>query len=343
MARIFIDIDNIVTDFHNPFREYLNAATGKDLKVEDIKEFDFYRDFQVPKEQERTYHQEFKKKGGYGKLKPVVGYKEGIKCLQRYGEIKFITARSADLREETFRWFEKHKIPIKQDQIVFAQDKLTFASKYDILIEDKWEDSIQAAERGKDVVLFHYPWNNVRDMDGNVREHQNIRRVSDWKEAVEVIGKIIENKFKTPLDDRTYQIWKESIRVQMHFNELIMKNRTTAASWIVVALGAAFTLYKLGATVHVPEIEPITLGDIVAGLAFFGLLAYAALDIGYYFKLLIGSVEFTEKMELEYKALGLTSSITGSIKHRAACKALVLHYALLLVPILAYGLIRIFL
>ena len=58
------------------------------------------------------------------------------------------------------------------------------------------------------------------------------------------------------------------------------------------------------------------------------------------FKLLLGSVEFTEKMELEYRTLGLTSSITKSVGSCSAKRILKWHYFLLMVPVLAYVIIR---
>ena len=340
MVRVLVDIDNIVADFHTPFRKCLNKKTGKKLKLEDIKEFEFYKDFQISENQEKACHEEFSKKKGYEKLRIVKGCKKGIKCLQRYGEIRFITVRPSNKRDVTFRWFEKHGISLKQDSLIFTKDKLSFSSKYDIIIEDKWEDSILAAERGKDVILFDYPWNNSKDTLGNVQEHENIKRVSDWKEAVESMGEVIEKKYKKELDENALRIWKESIDVQMHFNQLIMRNRITASSMIVIAIGAAFSLYKLGVTIEIPKVKSFMIGDFVAALAFFGLASYGLIDICYYFRLLLGSVTFTEKMELEYEKLGLTSSITKSIKHNSAVTILTLHYLLLILPVIGYVILR---
>ncbi len=340
MVRIFIDIDNIVADFHTRFREYLNTDTGKSLKLDDIVEFDFYKDFHISQDRERACHKKFIENKGYENLKIIAGCKEGIECLCRYGDIKFITARPAHVREATARWLKKQGIPLKSDSLIFAIDKLSFAPKYDIIIEDKWEDAILAAEQGKDVILFDYPWNNIKDDAGNIKEHENIRRASDWKEALLSIWDIVEKKHKKNLDDQAYNIWKDAIDVQMHFNELIMKNRTTASSMIVVAIGAAFGIYKLGLTS--PAIKPFMLGDFVAGLAFFGLLAYGLIDTRYYFKLLLGSVWFTEKMEWEFRKLGLTSAITRSVGHCSAKKILSWHYCLLAAPVLAYGILRLF-
>lgn len=340
MVRVFVDIDNIVADFHTPFRKCLNKKTGKKLKLEDIKEFEFYKDFQISQNQEKACHEEFSEKKGYEKLRVIKGCKKGIKSLQRYGEIRFITARPTNKRDVTFGWFKKHGISLKQDSLFFTKDKLSFSSKYDIIIEDKWEDSILAAEKGKDIILFDYPWNSIKDAFGNVIEHENIKRVSSWKEVVESIREVIEKKYKKELDENAFRIWKESIGVQMHFNQLIMRNRITASSMIVVAIGAAFGLYKLGVTIEIPKVKPFMIGDFVAALAFFGLVSYGLLDIFYYFRLLLGSVQFTEKMELEYKKLGLTSSITKSIKHNYAKRILMLHYILLIMPVIGYFILR---
>lgn len=340
MVRVFVDIDNIVADFHTPFRNFLNKKMCTKLKLGDIKEFEFYKDFQISQDQEKACHEEFSEKKGYEKLRIIKGCKKGIERLQRYGEVRFITARPSDKRDVTFRWFKKHGISLKQDSLFFTKDKLSFSSKYDIIIEDKWEDSILAAEKGKDVILFDYPWNNIKDSFGNVLEHENIKRVSGWKDAVQSIREVIEKKYKKELDEKTFKIWKESIDVQMHFNELIMRNRITVSSIIVVAIGAALSLLKLGVKIDISDTKSFMIGDLVAILAFFALVSYGLLDIFYYFRLLLGSVEFTEKMELEYEKLGLTSSITKSIKHNCAEKILALHYLLLIMPVIGYLILR---
>lgn len=194
MMRIFIDIDNIVADFETAFRNFLNKKTGKKLDREDICEFEFYKCFNITKQEEKKFNDEFLKKNGYKKLKCVKRSREGIKKLMELGEIRFITVRSKEKRNITFEWLKKNKIPIKHEWLIFAENKLAYFSRLDIIIDDSWEESIKLADKNKIVILFDYPWNRKKDKNGNFLIHKNIIRVSNWKEIIEYIEDITEEK-----------------------------------------------------------------------------------------------------------------------------------------------------
>lgn len=338
MIQIFIDIDNIVADFETAFRRFLNKKTGKKLKKEDIHEFEFHKSFGIKKEDEKKFHNEFFKKNGYKKLKCVRGSKEGIKKLMEFWEIKYITARSKEKRNLTLEWFKKNKIPIRQDCLIFIRDKLSYSSQFDIIIEDKWGEAIKLAENNKVVILYDYPWNRKEDEDGNLLIHENIIRIFNWEEIIENIERITEERYKKESEEETLEIWRESIGVQMHFNQLIMRNRVTITSVIFAAFGAALALSKGRETItEVMEI-PFYMSDVIIIVAAFGLFSYFWIDTRYYFKLLLGAVRFTEKMEKKYKNFGLTTSITSSIKPKEARRVLQFHYFIILIALLIIAL-----
>jgi uncharacterized HAD superfamily protein len=343
MMRIFIDVDNIVADFETHFRKFLNKKTRKKLGREDIHEFEFHKSFGISAEEEKRIHNEFFKINGYRKLKSVKGCRGGIKRLIEFGEIGFISTRSEEKREITLKWFRKNKIPIRPDLFILAKDKLSYSSQFDIILEDKWEDSIKLAQNSKIVILFDYPWNRKNDENGNILLHENIIRVSNWEEAIESIEKIAEEKYKKELKEDVFKIWKESIGVQMHFNHLIMRNRITVSSVIFAAFGAALAFMKSGGTILKVKGAPFYISDVIIGIAAIGLFSYFWIDTKYYFRLLLGAVEFTENMDREYKKLGLTSSITRSIKHKKAHWVLQIHYLIIFIALVAYIIARIWL
>lgn len=334
MMRIFIDIDNIVADFETAFRRFLNKKTGQKLDREDIREFEFHKSFGITKEEEKKFHDEFFKKNGYKKLKCVKGCKEGIQRLEGFWEIKYITARSKDKRNQTLDWFKRNKIPFREDCLIFIEDKLSYSSQFDLIIEDKWEEAIKLAENNKIVVLFDYPWNRKRDENGNYLIHENIIRVSNWEEIIRAIEDIAEESYKEEFDKETLEIWKGSIGVQMHFNQLIMRNRMTIASIIFAAFGAALALSRWRETIIEIKEIPLYMSDVIIFVAAVALFSYFWIDTRYYFKLLTGAVRFTEKMDKKYKNLGLTSSITNSIKHKEARIVLQIHYFIIFIALL---------
>jgi len=116
-------------------------------------------------------------------------------------------------------------------------------------------------------------------------------------------------------DKFVFNIWKESIRVQMHFNELIIKNRTAGLSIIAGFIATGVGLYK-----GVNDI----LGISVWVLSFFLLVGFFILDYFYYFKLLLGSVRYTDKIGKGYEGIsfgktdvnpfGITKEITKAVE-----------------------------
>jgi uncharacterized HAD superfamily protein len=339
---IFIDVDNIIVDFESQFRKFLNKKTGKKLARENICEFEFYKSFGISKEQEIKFHNEFIMNEGYKKLKLIKGCKDGIKRLMKLGQIAFISARPEELRDITLEWFKKNKIPIRTDLLILAKDKISYSSQFDIAVEDKWEDAVRLAENSKIVILYDYPWNRKKDDNGNILRVENIIRVSNWEEIVESVEKIAEEKYKKEPTSDTFAIWKKSMDVQMHFNQLIMRNRITFASVLYAAFGAAFAFFKSGEIILKIKQKPFYMSDVIIAIAIIGLISYSLIDLSYYFKLLLGAVEFTEKMDKDYKKLGLTSSITKSIRHGKALWVLIIHYGIICLPLFVYIIARIF-
>jgi uncharacterized HAD superfamily protein/uncharacterized membrane protein YqhA len=341
--KIFIDVDNIIVDFESQFRKFLNKKTRKKLAREDIRDFEFYKSFGISSEQEIKFHNEFLKKKGYKKLKIIKGCKEGIKRLMELGQIAFISPRPEEIRDITLEWFKKNKIPIRTDLLFLAKDKISYSSQFDIILEDKWEDALKLAQIGKNIVLYDYPWNRKKDNNGNILQSENIIRVSNWEEIIESIEKIAEEKYKKELTGDIFNIWKECVGVQMHFNQLIMRNRITFASVLFAAFGAALVFLRSGETILKVKGEPFYISDVIIAIAAIGLFSYFWIDTKYYFRLLLGAVEFTEKMDRDYKKLGLTCSITKSIKHEKALWVLIIHYLIICLALIAYVIARIWL
>ncbi len=127
------------------------------------------------------------------------------------------------------------------------------------------------------------------------------------------------------------ELYKMALDSQMHFNELLIKMRTTVISIILAVFGAAtislkdLNLYAqlLGRKVHI-SIVILTIGIIF-------LACQWLIDFFYYYKLLLGSVKFTEKIDNDeaYKKLGffgLTTSIIKSVSRTSAGVILCVYY-----------------
>lgn len=130
------------------------------------------------------------------------------------------------------------------------------------------------------------------------------------------------------------ELYKMALDSQMHFNELLIKMRTTVISIILAVFGAAtislkdLTLYAqiLGRKVH------ISIVILVIGLIF--LACQWLIDFFYYYKLLLGSVKFTEKIDKNYEKFGffgLTTSIIKSVSPTSAGVILCIYYSIPLI------------
>ena len=133
------------------------------------------------------------------------------------------------------------------------------------------------------------------------------------------------------LNDHIIRIWEKSIDVQMHFNDLIMRNRTIVLSFITAIFGAAAYVLKDNKLLHVPLCNKnIHISALIVLLGICFLISYAIIDIFYYLRLLIGAVKFTESLDIKYREFGLTTKINKEIMHRRAQKILIIHYAILI-------------
>jgi uncharacterized HAD superfamily protein len=101
--------------------------------------------------------------------------------------IHFITAREERMREVTLEWLDNNQIPMDSIALLGNTNKVQQAqiAGCDIFIEDRYENAIQLAEAGYDVLLIDCGYNK-----GELPK--NVTRVRNWIQ----IDKIIENRFQ---------------------------------------------------------------------------------------------------------------------------------------------------
>jgi len=179
---IGVDIDNVIADFESRFRDRLNRRYNLFLKRRDIVTFDYYKCTQITKEQEKKTYEEFVKDGEFRKLRVISFARNSLEILSKKHTIILITARPRKAEKDTLIWLKKRKIAYHY--IVFSKAKHRICESIDVLIEDKWENALEIAKKGKIVLLLDYPWNR-KDI-----KHKNIHRVKNWKSILKNIDKI---------------------------------------------------------------------------------------------------------------------------------------------------------
>jgi len=122
--------------------------------------------------------------------------------------------------------------------------------------------------------------------------------------------------------------WKTVIQTQMHFNELLMKMRTTAVSIVLAVFGAAaYSLQYERLFLRVNDYSfHASVFIIASGL---GMLAGVfGLDYFYYYKMLLGAVKRGDEIDEAYKnrrvdnrkIFGMTTMIHDAIGKRGKSK-----------------------
>jgi drug/metabolite transporter (DMT)-like permease len=134
--------------------------------------------------------------------------------------------------------------------------------------------------------------------------------------------------------------WKTVIETQIHFNEMIIRARTTGVSVVMAVYGAAALsigqypgkfINIFGSQFHVS-----------AAIILFGISLLAGIfcmDYLYYYRLLLGAVERGEQIDKAYQGytigatvlFGMTTLISKKISRRRATACLIIFYGIPLV------------
>lgn len=138
------------------------------------------------------------------------------------------------------------------------------------------------------------------------------------------------------------KLWKVALETQMHFNELLIRSRTTVVTVAMAVIGATLIAFReTNITFNICTKE-VHIGIVILCIGIGFLCTQFIIDYFYYFKLLLGAVEFTTKLDRKYEEegmFGLTTCINKSISQKKAGQILFAYY---LIPIIL-GIVLIFL
>ena len=178
-----IDIDGTVTEPYY-WLERANRYFDRQLKPEDITAYEFYKMLDVEEDDYNEFYEL------YGKLlhresKARFGASETIQSLYQQHNIHFVTARDGKLEETSIEWLERHQMPMDSIWHLGSYYKVDKARelKSDLFIEDHYNNAIQLAKAGFEVLLIDCTYNR-----GPLPE--NVTRVKNWFE----IAKLVEIK-----------------------------------------------------------------------------------------------------------------------------------------------------
>lgn len=185
--RIGVDIDGVISDSYPAWLGELNRHYGKNITV--LEDYEMHLVFDVPwDDMNKFFVQNIEKL--FDIPKPIKGAKEGIESLLKAGhEIIYITARSQEEEELTFRWMKKHEIP--HEQILFSgfKSKVDLVKQWnlELFIEDYMVNAKAIAELGIPVLLLDASYNQGELPTG-------VQRCFDWQDILTRINEIAKLK-----------------------------------------------------------------------------------------------------------------------------------------------------
>ncbi|MFS0575228.1 hypothetical protein AB1K83_06330 [Sporosarcina sp. 179-K 3D1 HS] len=176
-VRLGIDIDGTVT-CPTALLPHINAQFGCNLVLDDIKEYDLTKAFDVDRE---TFHSWYKSaEATIYSTSPTQQYAKTVleKWKNRF-ELFYISARGTEVYDSTLEWFLREAIPYDHIELVGSHNKIETAKKFNVhaFFEDKHDNAVDLHEElDIPVILFDTPYNRKPIPNGVIR-------VRDWNEA----------------------------------------------------------------------------------------------------------------------------------------------------------------
>jgi uncharacterized HAD superfamily protein len=182
-----IDIDGTVTDPYY-WIPRANKFFGTRVRPEDVMSYSMHEVLGV---EERQYDEFYFAFGTSMHNEAAVRnhVQEVIGELYNTHYIHFVTAREEKMKFVSLDWLNRHRIPFDSITLLGSPDKVDMAKELecDLFIEDSYDNAIQLAEAGFEVLLIDCNYNRGPLLP-------NITRVNDWRQINEIIAHHLEKE-----------------------------------------------------------------------------------------------------------------------------------------------------
>jgi uncharacterized protein len=182
--RLGIDIDGTVT-CPTSLLPHINEQFGCSLVLDDIKEYDLTKAFQVDEHMFREWY--MSAESHIYSTSPAQAFaKKILDDWHAQFELYYISARGHQVYDATLDWFKREEIPYDHIELVGSHNKIATAKKFGVhaFFEDKHDNAVDIHEElDIPVILFDTPYNRDPIPKGVIR-------VNDWQEANQWIKKL---------------------------------------------------------------------------------------------------------------------------------------------------------
>lgn len=182
---ICVDIDGTITEPYY-WLDMANRHFGTDIKPYQVTTYDIHEVLKVSREAYNEFYNLYAEtlhsKAEVRENAEIVLWK-----LDQQHNVFYVTAREQWIRKTTENWFVKNDLPLAQLHMLGSHYKVERAKQLecDIFIEDRYENAIQLALEGFQVLLVDCSYNRLPLLPG-------ITRVRDWIDIYEEIETIYE-------------------------------------------------------------------------------------------------------------------------------------------------------
>jgi uncharacterized protein len=187
--KIAFDFDEVTVNFLDPFHEYYFNKTGKKFQREDYSSYDFWKIWNISKEEAIRVVNEFHENYNVENILPQKDAQLAISQLTKGEKVRIVTSRPKRYNHLIEAWFKIY-LPNKQTEIYNAGDFEKNGNKrkanicldlgVNVLLDDSGETALECASYGVSTILFDKPWNKNYD-------HGNVKRVKSWIHALREI------------------------------------------------------------------------------------------------------------------------------------------------------------
>ena len=174
-----IDIDGTLTEYDS-FIPYFNELLGKQVKPEEIIQYDLHEIFEMEYDAFSNLFDEHSAPI-YEQSHPRPCAQDQLKWIEERFNIVYITARLKEYEELTSKWIKEHGFPLSPIVCTGSHDKIGAIKEYNAnyMVEDRLENAIHIWEELQiPVYLLNTPYNQAKLPSG-------VYRVKDWYEITQ--------------------------------------------------------------------------------------------------------------------------------------------------------------
>jgi len=178
---IGIDIDATLTEAYY-WIPWANAHFHRNLKPEDATEYDIHKVLGISEEEYLAFYDQYGE--ALHAASPIRQEAPDIlKRLSRNHRLHYITARDPRMQQVTEEWLQRYEIPQDGLHLLGTHHKVSSAHQLGcrLFIEDRYENAVEIAASGIDVLLMDCHYNRISPLP------DNIQRVSNWHEVERVV------------------------------------------------------------------------------------------------------------------------------------------------------------